>query len=179
MIVVLISGKAESGKDLTLEIVKEHLTSLGLICKRLAYGDYVKDTARELYGWNGVKDKAGRGFLQWWGTEYVRCIQNDFWAETVVRLARIIQEDVDYLFVPDLRFPNEITCWQESRIKYLTVRVNRPGHVSKLTPEQLAHVSETALDDWPFDITLTGSTKEELTSEIRKRLIPVLKKGMN
>ena len=51
MKIILISGKAEAGKDLTAEILKELISPLKSI--RLAYGDYVKTTAREIWGWNG------------------------------------------------------------------------------------------------------------------------------
>ena len=70
MKVILISGKAEAGKDLTCKILGELLRPINSL--RLAYGDYVKTTARDILGWNGEKDVAGRKILQWWGTDVVR-----------------------------------------------------------------------------------------------------------
>jgi len=175
MKVILISGKAEAGKDSTLEILKPHLESAGFKCCRLAFGDYVKDTARELWGWDGEKDEKGRALLQWWGTDYVRANFPDFWADTVVRLAMVIKDDVDYLLVPDLRFVNEILCWRGTRIDRMVVRVERPGHISRLTPEQLQHISETNLDKWDFEYTLMATNLAELTKEVEsKLLIPIL-----
>ena len=173
MKVILISGKAEAGKDSTFDILNALIPD-EFKKIRMAYGDYVKDTAEKLWGWNGKKDEKGRALLQWWGTDYVRARYPDFWVETVVRLARVIKDEVNYLVITDVRFPNEITAWNKNEFDVLTVRVERPGHENALTEEQRNHISETALDNWPFDITLKAKTLTELSREIKRELIPVL-----
>ena len=173
MKVILISGKAEAGKDSTFDILNQLIPD-EFKKVRMAYGDYVKYTAKMLWGWNGKKDEEGRGHLQWWGTEYVRAIEPDFWVDTVIRLARIVKKDVDYLVVTDVRFPNEIVAWNKNEFDVITVRVERPGHENALTEEQRQHLSETALDDWEFDVTLRAKTLTELTREVKRELIPAL-----
>ena len=173
MKVVLISGKAEAGKDSTFDILNTLIPD-EFKKIRMAYGDYVKDTAEKLWGWNGKKDEKGRALLQWCGTEYVRARYPDFWVETVVRLARVIKDEVNYLVITDVRFPNEITAWSKNEFDVLTVRVERPGHENALTEEQRNHISETALDNWPFDVTLKAKTLTELSREIKRELIPVI-----
>lgn len=175
MKIILISGKAEAGKDCVAEILKELISSLGLRSIRLAYGDYVKNTAREIWGWDGQKDVAGRALLQWWGTDYVRAKHPSFWAHTAIRLAQVIPNNIDYILVPDVRFPNEIVDWSDAGFDIITVRVERPGHISKLTPEQLTHISETALDDWAFDIVLTATDMNGLINEVREKLTYIIK----
>lgn len=39
----------------------------------------------------------------------------------------------------------------------MLVRVERPGFISPLTPEQQAHRSETALDNYPYDFTIVNN----------------------
>ena len=173
MKVILISGKAEAGKDSTFDILNRLIPD-EFKKIRMAYGDYVKETAKQLWGWDGKKDEKGRALLQWWGTEYVRARYPDFWVETVVRLARVIKDEVNYLVITDVRFPNEITAWNKNEFDVVTVRVERPGHENALTEEQRNHISETALDNWPFDITLKAKTLTELSREIKRELIPVL-----
>ena len=173
MKVVLISGKAEAGKDSTFDILNRLIPD-EFKKNRMAYGDYVKDTAEKLWGWNGKKDEEGRALLQWWATDYVRARYPDFWVETVVRLARVIKGEVNYLIITDVRFPNEITAWSKNEFDVLTVRVERPGHENALTEEQRNHISETALDNWPFDVTLKAKTLTELSREIKRELIPVI-----
>ena len=48
------------------------------------------------------------------------------------------------VFIPDCRFPNEITIPKRSRYKTFTIRINRPDVVD-LTDD---HPSEISLDDW-------------------------------
>lgn len=151
--IVLISGKAEAGKTTAANILKR------LIRERepearvaiVPYAAHVKNTAKLLFDWNGVKDEAGRQLLQWWGTDVVRAQYPDFWVEEVMRLVDVARDQLDYVIIDDVRFPNEITRWQRAWFPILTVRVERPGHENALTPEQRRHPSETALDVFPHD----------------------------
>jgi hypothetical protein len=169
--IILFSGKAESGKSTAAGITKSRIESTGYKVAKLAYGDYVKETARMLFSWNGQKDEAGRTLLQWWGTEVVRAKQPNFWVDTVIRLCSILGDMYDYILVDDARYENEITRW---RGDVTTVRVERPGHENRLTPEQRAHISETSLDEYPFDVRLSASTRTELEAQVAERLLPKL-----
>jgi len=177
MKIILISGKAESGKDTAAEMLKKTISALGLRGIRLAFGDYVKITATDIWGWTGAKDDEGRALLQWWGTDTVREQEPLFWVDTITRLVKVIPKDkIDYILIPDCRFPNEIECWDGIDVDIITVRVERPGHISKLTPEQLMHISEIALDNWKFDIVLSATDMTGLYREVHKQMLPLLLK---
>ena len=120
-----------------------------------------------------MKDEAGRALLQWWGTECVRQKEPSFWVDSVVRLAKVIPDTIDFILIPDVRFPNEITTWADSDFNIITIRVERPGHISALSPEQLVHISETALDNWEFDVVLSATNRAELTKEMQSKLMPI------
>lgn len=164
--IILFSGKAESGKTSAAKITKERLESLGLKVVKLSYGDYVKQTAKMLFGWNGEKDEAGRALLQWWGTDKVRARCPDFWVDAAIRLCGIIEDMYDFVIIDDVRYENEISRWALSGYDYITIRVERPNHKSALTPEQLEHISETSLDDYGFDARLVADDMAELTSAV-------------
>ena len=189
MKVILISGKAEAGKTTTANIIKTFLEELGKKVACIPYGQYVKDTAKLIWNWDGEKDKKGRELLQWWGTDIVRAQDPNFWVDSVVRLAKVIDKYVDYLIVDDCRFINEIEAWRA--IKYvaldsatdalanrqrfsdiITIRVERPGHENALTPEQRRHPSETELDDYIFDITIKAIDKAGLYDKIVWNVMP-------
>ena len=189
MKVILISGKAEAGKTTTANIIKTFLEELGKKVACIPYGQYVKDTAKLVWNWNGEKDKKGRELLQWWGTDIVRAQDPNFWVDSVIRLAKVIDKYVDYLIIDDCRFLNEIEAWRA--IKYvaldeatdaltnrhrfpdiITIRVERPGHENVLTPEQRRHPSETELDDYIFDITIKAIDKAGLYDEIVWNVMP-------
>ena len=189
MKVILISGKAEAGGSTTANIIKTFLEELGKKGACIPYGQYVKDTAKLIWNWDGKKDKKGRELLQWWGTDIVRAQDPNFWVDSVVRLAKVIDKYVDYLIVDDCRFINEIEAWRA--IKYvaldsatdalanrqrfsdiITIRVERPGHENALTPEQRRHPSETELDDYIFDITIKAIDKAGLYDKIVWNVMP-------
>ena len=189
MKVILISGKAEAGKTTTANIIKTFLEECGKKVACIPYGQYVKDTAKLIWNWDGKKDKKGRELLQWWGTDIVRAQDPNFWVDSVVRLAKVIDKYVDYLIVDDCRFINEIEAWRA--IKYvaldsatdtlanrqrfsdiITIRVERPGHENALTPEQRRHPSETELDDYIFDITIKAIDKAGLYDEVVWNVMP-------
>lgn len=168
MRIVLISGKAEAGKSHTARELKKNLETRnpGIRVAIVPYGAYVKDTARMIFDWDGNKDEKGRELLQFWGTECVRAVNPNFWVDTVIRLATVSENYLDYILIDDARFPNEIECWRGLKWPFLTIRVERPGWQNALTEEQRKHPSETALDDYEFDIRITAETKEELDETI-------------
>lgn len=167
MKVILLSGKAEAGKTTAAEAFKKAILDSDPKLKVIitSYGSYLKETAKQLWGWNGEKDEAGRELLQWWGTDVVRKKNMSFWVYTVVRLADVASDYIDYLIIDDNRFPNEIEAW--TNYSNFSIRIERPGHISKLTPEQLKHPSETALDCYRFDCVFYAETKDELSDIVK------------
>jgi hypothetical protein len=102
---------------------------------------------------------AVRSALQILGTEIRRRQNPSYWTDKFLRAAELSRKDV--FFASDGRFPNEMDAVVDN---YGTAfRLDIPEEVLKqrresrdsvtYTPEQLNHVSETALDDYPkFDI---------------------------
>ena len=69
----------------------------------------------------------------------------DYWVRQV---ARVVQTNRNMRFViTDVRLPNEARFVEEHGV---LVRVTRP--LAKTAPD--THVSETALDDWPFKVVV-------------------------
>jgi hypothetical protein len=89
-----------------------------------------------------------RTLLQWWGTEYRRKQDDNYW---VIRTAEAIQRDnPDVAIITDVRFPNE-THFVKANGGY-TINVERQGYSDSLAT---AHTSERALASYPWDITLS------------------------
>ena len=95
MKIILISGKAEAGKTTAANIIKYYLCGIGKRAAIVPYGQYVKDTAKMIFGWDGQKDENGRKLLQWWGTDVVRKKNENFWVNTVMRRADVLDGDID------------------------------------------------------------------------------------
>lgn len=147
MKVIVISGKAQHGKDTTAGYLKEALEKQGKRVLIAHYGDLVKYVCKTFFGWDGQKDEAGRSLLQCVGTDVVRKKEPDFWVWFVCKMLSFFPLEWEYVLIPDCRFPNEVSCPADWDYDVTHIRVIRPNFDNGLTPEQKAHPSETALDE--------------------------------
>lgn len=172
MKIILISGKAGSGKDTVAEILKEHLISDGVSESKILvthFADLLKYIATKFFGWNGVKDDAGRTLLQHLGTNVVREKNPNYWTDFIKSVLKLFENEWEYVFIPDTRFPNEVSEIVSNFKDVKVVRVNRPRN-NILSEAQQEHPSETALDDFKFDVVLENSfeTLDELSQYLRE-----------
>ena len=153
MKVILISGKAQHGKDTTAVFLKAYLERHKKRVLIAHYGDLVKYVCKTYFGWDGQKDEAGRSLLQRVGTDVIREQDENFWVAFVCQMLQFFYGEWDYVLIPDCRFHNEVE-WVKSMRDVLPdlevhhVRLYRPGFDNGLTPEQKRHPSETALDEY-------------------------------
>lgn len=107
--VIGLTGRKKSGKDTVCEIIGELLTAQRVSWKRIAFADPLKEelaaacgvTVEEI---NAQKDRY-RGGLQWWGTEFRRTDDPDYWVKQAVK--KIRQSLASVVIVTDCRFDNE------------------------------------------------------------------------
>lgn len=182
-----LSGYAQSGKDTFArflpgyeraafaDALREMLYNLNPLTWVEAGGTcgprYDNETVQTIVdraGWEWAKAHSGiRELLQRLGTEAGRKVLGDnIWVDTLLNRIHLGKDWV----VTDCRFPNEAQAIKEC--KGIVVRIVRPetGAVNR-------HQSETALDDWPFDVTIhNGSTlgslahaAEDLAASLRRR----------
>ena len=90
--IILISGKAEAGKDYTANIIKENLEGDGKKVLTLHYADILKYYSRQYFGWNGEKDEYGRTLLQHIG-QTVREKNMNYWVEQVCNVINLFEND--------------------------------------------------------------------------------------
>ena len=163
--IILISGKAESGKNYVAELITAGLIHRGYTVQSIAFGDYLKFICQKYLGWNGKKDKCGRTYLQYVGTDVCRGYDDMIFSSKVVEIIKLFGSKWDFVIIPDLRFISELHDIESSFADVTTVRINRPGYESNLTEEQKSNRSETEFDNFDFDkviindITLTDQVK--------------------
>ncbi|MGK2944684.1 MAG: hypothetical protein ACSLFC_08090 [Desulfuromonadales bacterium] len=116
-----------------------------------------------------IQDRPGqtavtvRRILQWWGTEYRRSEDPDYWTKAWGR--KIEQLDLKHMHVliDDVRFMNELHVIKEHG--GLIVKIERPGFDGANN-----HASETSLDayhDWDR-VLLNDGTLEEFEAKIEQ-----------
>jgi hypothetical protein len=176
--IITISGKAESGKDLTASIMKKKLDGIGKNTIIVHYADYLKFIASQYFQWDGEKDEKGRTLLQKIGTEMVRAKDSKFWVHSVIRLLFAIGDEYDYCIIPDARFPNEIDGLRGMGYDVVSIKMIRDGHQNKLSEAQRKHTSENVLNEYAFNYTIdnTGGMTD-LTDDIDLVVRSIIQKG--
>jgi len=104
-----------------------------------------------------------RELLQWWGTEYRRNQNLNYWVEKLQETLE--QEKPAIALITDMRFPNEVS-WVKSSLDNCVVRVDRLGYRNN-TPD---HASEHALDwmgdeDWHYILQVPDGDLPELQKD--------------
>lgn len=167
MKVILISGKAQNGKDTVASIIRNQLIADNKKVLLTHYADLLKYICRTYFGWDGNKDEPGRQMLQYVGTDVIRKQNPSLWVDFVAMMLKYFNGNWDYVIIPDCRFLNEITTIIENGFETVHLRVTRPNFKSPLTKEQQQHPSETALDGTVPDFYVENSgTLEELETTI-------------
>jgi len=114
-----------------------------------------------------IQDRPGqsalsvRRILQWWGTEYRRAQDPDYWTKAWERKITGFNLQQVHILVDDVRFMNELNTLRGlgSRI----VKIDRPGYAAAGN-----HASETSLDgyqDWCQEIC-NDATLEEFKRQV-------------
>ena len=161
MKVILIAGKARSGKTKAAHILKEILESKKEKVVITEYSKYIKLFAKDLLGWDMVSEPKPRSFLQEMG-EYVRTLKTDiYFVERMKEDLRIYEHFVDTVIISDVRMPKELDELKE--FHPIKIKVSNDLQSYDLTKEQEAHETEHALDHYhDFDYVIQNKTEEEM-----------------
>lgn len=125
-----------------------------------------------------IQDRVGqtavttRRILQWWGTEYRRAQDPDYWTKAWGRKVSGYDVEKMHLLVDDVRFMNELHVIKEHG--GLIVKIERPGFDGANN-----HASETSLDDytdWDGKI-LNDGTLEEFERKVETLVASLVKGG--
>lgn len=168
MKVICISGKARHGKDTTAKHLSEILQEKGYKVLITHYADLLKFICKNMFSWDGQKNEEGRHILQYVGTDIIKKQQPNFWVDFIIQILQLFPDTWDYVLIPDCRFPNEITRMKEAGLHTIHVRVIRPFFENGLTEEAKKHISETALDQFKYDLLLLNSGDDSYKNTIKE-----------
>lgn len=178
--IIAISGKMGSGKDyITENIIIPSLK--GKRVSKIAFADQIKVNVatrnniplEKLVG--GDRSAEHRRLLQIEGTEEGRMkYGEDIWVKTVENWIKLrkMRDNIDVFIITDCRFPNEVD-WVKSQGGKV-IRVNAPKRTARRMAEESkgdpailsmisGHLSETALDDYPFDHVIDNDPGDEIS----------------
>lgn len=171
-----LAGKSGSGKDLVADYIGEQHSF-----KKIAVADAIRDEVaafiEKAFGvmahlpgfstvvgafrkmvWEKPTHPAMRVLLQWWGTEFRRSKDPDYWTK---KLAERL-DNQEWIVVSDVRTPDEMKVIREAGGEVWFVE--RPGVAPVGIPN---HYTEVALEGASFDRTIQNDgTIEELKTKI-------------
>lgn len=113
-----------------------------------------------------------RRILQWWGTEYRRAQDHDYWIKAWEKKLQEYDLTTTHVLVDDVRFVNELNIIKKHG--GIFIKIERPGFDGANN-----HSSENSLDHydhWDLVIENDGSLEEFLT-QAEKRIEPLLSEG--
>lgn len=159
VITIGINGKIGSGKDTLANMIVDILTDH--TARIVSFADPLKLEAYEAmrdivpgleleHFYDRTKKGRYRTLLQWWGTEFRRYDDKDYWItkfKEYVKSLDLENEQV-VVIVPDMRFINEAEAVDT------TVLILRNNY---LDDSYVEHISERELDDYPFDFAIENN----------------------
>ena len=163
MQIILIAGKARSGKSTIANFMIENLKKQGKKPCELQIGQYIKYYATRYFGWDGKEETKPRSLLQELGTEVIRNkIDPDFHIDRLIQDIEVLSYFYDTFIVSDVRMPVEIEKPKKKFDNIVTIKMVRES--DELNNEQQKHVTEIALDSYDeFDyIVDNNKTLEDL-----------------
>lgn len=143
------------------------LIKRGYKFRHIASGpDGLRDVYEPFPSWVIAEEGKPRTLLQWWGTDYRRAQDTNYWVDRLMETLK--RESPDMALITDVRFPNEVEA--------LHAAGGYVVKVIKTTPPDIkvpAHPSENELDgctDWDFEI------KAANMAELRKQAAAIYHK---
>ena len=170
MRIFLVAGKAGSGKGEVAKIIKEYYIYKLEKCVITEYSKPLKKFAQELTDWDGNPNTKPRKYLQDLGDQ-IRKIDSKYFINKMLDDLKIYETLVDNVVISDVRMPDEIEDIKLNYDNVYSICVENQFGASKLSIEEQAHITETALEDYAeFDYILANDSYENLKDKVFKFL---------
>ncbi len=170
MRIFLIAGKAGSGKGEVAKIIKEYYIYKLEKCVITEYSKPLKKFAQELTDWDGNPNTKPRKYLQDLGDK-IRKIDSKYFINKMLDDLKIYETLTDNVVISDVRMPDEIEDIKLNYDNVYSICVENQFAASKLSVEEQAHITETALEDYAeFDYILANDTYDNLKDKVFKFL---------
>lgn len=166
--IIILTGKAQSGKNISANIIKEYYEKQNKKTVIIAYAKYLKDYAKEIINWDGKEENKPRELLQQLGVELIKNqIDENMLINRIKEDIKVYEYFFDVIIISDARFETEIEEIKKDN-KVTVIKIE--GKQNNLTSEQQNHITETALNNYnKYDYVIENTkTLEELKNEIKK-----------
>ena len=176
MKVILLCGKARSGKGTASNILKEKLENNGHKVCEIQVMRTVKGYVKDYFNWDGNEDTKPRKLLQELGYDIIRVKLNkpNFHLDRLSEDIEILSNMFDIFIVNDIRLPEEIT-YLKNKFSTISIGISIKDYISPLNTNEEAHITEHALDNYNnYDYEIISENVDDLS----KKLEDILNKEM-
>lgn len=145
---IILSGKARSGKDTVLEIIKEYYKEEKVM--NISYSYYLKDYLKRMGNFNEINKP--RTLMQKFGEE-LRNIDKNFLINRVMEDIEVFKNYYDIIVITDARLKEEIEI-PKQKYELVSIRIERDLD-NGLNELEKNDITETNLDDYEnFDYVI-------------------------
>ena len=180
-IIILIAGKARSGKNTVSKILESEFIKEKKEVIISPYTKYLKEYIHNITNWN-IEDENNkpRDLLQKLSSELIKGklgLENIFINRQIEDI-KIYSYFKDVIIINDVRFPKEIDTIKNVFTNVVSIQVKRSNYISGLTKEQLQDVTETSLDNYNnFDYIIENDDIELLKEDTINIFKSIQKRG--
>jgi len=151
-VVILVSGKAGSGKTTVADKLIEKLKKIpSMDVMDYGFADPLKFIAKAYGGWNGEKDQKGRKLLQDIGRifrEYDKNIWVKHFLNQLDKQSGMFPKN--FVIIDDWRFPDELSYLKTNPLlDIVTIRIF--GRQGDLSDDNWKDISENSLPEVPYE----------------------------
>ena len=165
--IIILSGKAQSGKNYCASIISDYYGELGLKTIVISYAFYLKVYAKNVLGWDGNEKTKPRDFLQQVGVELIKNnINPNMLVDRIIDDIKVYSYFYDVIVINDARFVDEIDVVKNNFSNVFVIHID--GKENSLTDAQRCHSTETGLDDYnDYDsVIMNNCSRDELKDKI-------------
>ncbi len=170
--VVLVAGRAGSGKTYLGEKIVEIAKSKNIRALQTEYSKYIKMYASEILGYDGSRENKPRKFLQDTGS-FIRETLDDahFFTRRMLEDFRIYEHYFDIVVVSDVRLIRELEDIKNSKYQdVVTIKVENSNSVYSLSEEEKNHITEKELADY-LDFDYIVNNEFDMLNALAKRVV--------
>lgn len=149
MKIILIAGRAGSGKTTLGEEIVLEAKRKGLRALQTEYSKYIKMYAKEMIGYDGNRENKPRKFLQDMGTFIRENLEDEhFFTRRMLEDFRVYEHFFDIVVISDVRLIKEIEDIKSSKYETISIQIKNKLGKYDLSEEEKKHITEVELEDY-------------------------------
>lgn len=166
--VIILSGKARSGKDLVANYIIDYFKNKKV--KKLSFAYYLKQYVKSISNWNGEESLKPRKLLQNIGIDLIKNkIDNKLLIRRVLEDIEVYSYFYDVLVITDARLIDEVDDIKNMYKDSISIRINRSID-NDLDDYEKNHITEVNLDNYNFDYIINNDNIDDLQLSVKKVL---------